>query len=156
MLRRKDRRRWIANFVGRIDTHPIRKELESALSNRSDVYFSSSPRSPRKYASILMSSQVTLAPRGYGGSSFRFWEAIKSGSIPWLIGEIDNRPFKSSIDWDRCSFWSRDVREFEVTFESLSQYDLDARGRYLVESVAPLFRFGNWCQLLIDDLAHVE
>jgi hypothetical protein len=103
-----------------------------------------------------MSSQVTLAPRGHGGSSFRFWGAVHAGSIPWLIGGIDDRPFKSSIDWDRCSFWSRDVREFEVTFESLSQYDLAARGRYLVESVVPLFRFGNWCQLLIDDLAQVE
>lgn len=145
-------RRYLANFVGRVETHPIRNELKLAVEGNPKVLFDRGPRTPRQFSRILSQSSITLCPRGYGGSSFRFWEAIHHGSLPWLIGDIDTRPFKGIIDWDKCSLYSRDVREFVERFDALSEQEISDKRGYLQSYVAPLFRWGRWCSLLIEEL----
>jgi hypothetical protein len=145
-------RRYLANFVGRVETHPIRNELQSAVEGNPKVLFDRGPRTPREFSRILSQSLITLCPRGYGGSSFRFWEAIHHGSLPWLIGDIDTRPFKGVIDWDQCSLYSRDVPEFVQRFDALSEQEISDKRGYLQSHVTPLFTWGRWCSLLIEEL----
>ena len=145
-------RTYAANFVGRPDTHPIRKELIEKIKNFKDIYVGVKNVSAKRFATILSRSTITLAPRGYGGSSFRFYEAIKAGSVPWLIGDIDTRPFKSLLDWDSCSFYSRTVEHFVEQFERLD-YQLIVEKRNNLESqIKPRLVFGGWNTLLIEEL----
>lgn len=99
-------KKYLSNFIGRI-THPIRQELYSQISSaESDLHFIKITNSmdPKLYAKVLSSSRFTFCPRGYGGSSFRFWEALALGSIPVLIGDLDTRP-KYPINPDSYSMY---------------------------------------------------
>ena len=145
-------RRFTANFVGRPDTHPMRGELVDKVRIFKDVHVRTNNVRPRKFSTILSRSRVTLAPRGYGGSSFRFYEAIQSGSIPWLIGDIDTRPFKKIINWDRGSFYSPTVDLFAEQFEILDTGLLLEMSHYLETQIKPWMSFGRWNTLLIDEL----
>jgi hypothetical protein len=146
-------KKYKASFVGRTETHPLRRELQSALLGKDGILFDPSPRSPRSFSSVLSRSTITLCPRGHGGSSFRFWEAINHGSIPWLIGEIDTRPFKSSIDWEKCSYYSPNVAALVKELDGVDPEETHKKRAYLLEHVSQLFTWGKWCDLLISDLS---
>lgn len=47
-------------------------------------------------------SKFTLAPRGYGRSSFRFFECFLLGSIPiYIWNDINWLPFQKIIDYNK-------------------------------------------------------
>jgi hypothetical protein len=146
------RRKYLANFVGREDTHTIRRDLVQRIRAIDGIYTNTKGVGSKKFASILRRSMITLAPRGYGGSSFRFYEAIRSGSVPWLIGDVDTRPFKELIDWDMGSFYSKNVHDFETHFQGLDHAALLEKKSFLQHELMPLFAFGRWNKLLIADL----
>jgi len=106
LVLKSEHKQYLSNFIGRI-THPIRQELyEQITSAKSDLHLIQMNNSmdPKLYAKVLSSSIFTFCPRGYGGSSFRFWEALALGSIPVLIGDLDTRP-KYSINPDSYSMY---------------------------------------------------
>ena len=51
------------------------------------------------FINITSKSIFCLAPRGYGRSSFRLYEAIQLGSIPVFIYDDKWCPFEDEIDW---------------------------------------------------------
>jgi hypothetical protein len=140
------------NFIGRRDTHDIRGELATSIESMENGFVCFDRVSPRRYSKILRQSEITLAPRGYGGSSFRFYEAIQAGSVPWLIGDIDSRPFKNQIDWDKCSLYSKTVPEFVQQLEELTQDRIRLMRARVRLTLKPLLRLGHWYWLLINEL----
>ena len=140
------------SFAGRFDTHPIRMELRAVASKSKNVYIPTGELSPRRFTQLLQQSFVVLCPRGYGGSSFRFYEAMQAGSVPCLIGDIDTRAFKSQIPWERISFYfktpAQAVSEIEKTDTSL----LEEMGSLAKIYYDELLKFGRWNDLLINDL----
>ena len=89
-------KKYQACFIGRI-THPCRAQLVSLLSDEmpltKDVLIIETDKiSPKQYFSYLSQSVYALCPRGYGGSSFRFFEALQLNCIPILVGDTDTRP----------------------------------------------------------------
>jgi hypothetical protein len=144
--------KFLFNFIGRKDTHPVREELITSLITLKNGYVSTSGVSPSRYSKILHQSEVTLAPRGYGGSSFRFYEAIQAGSVPWLIGDIDSRPFKHQIEWNDFSLYSRTVSEFLDEFDDLSGTRIRLMRTRVKETLKPLLRLGHWSWLLVQEL----
>lgn len=147
-----DDSKFLFNFIGRIDTHPIREELATSLESLESGYVRVDGVSPLHYSKILHQSEITLAPRGYGGSSFRFYEAIQAGSVPWLIGDIDSRPFKKQIEWNDFSLYSRTVPEFLEQFEELRETRLRLMRASVRKTLRPLLRLGHWSWLLIREL----
>ena len=143
--------RYRASFVGRVHTHPVREELRRQLSDRGDVLFGDSLISPRRYSKSILSSKIALSPRGYGGSSFRFYEAMQLGVVPWLISDFDTRPFKALLDWDSFSFYSPSVDHFLEHFDAVDSFDLEEKGTKLREA-SKLVRLGRWPTLLLEDL----
>lgn len=143
---------YLASFVGRFDTHPLRADLAAKLAHRADVVFSERSLSPRRYSKKMLSAAIALCPRGYGGSSFRFFEAIQLEIIPWLIGDLDVRPFKKSIDWDSCSLYSSTVEEFLHDLDNIQQRDLAVMKKNLARIRSEL-EFGTWPKLLIRELS---
>jgi len=54
------------------------------------------------FIETTINSKFALAPRGYGRSSFRFFEIFKLGTIPiYLWNDLDWLPFKDKIDYKK-------------------------------------------------------
>jgi hypothetical protein len=88
------------SFMGRLDTHKCRFDMKILLGNNADFQFFDSENF-EQYKTIINRSIFTLAPRGYGYTSFRIYEAIMGNSIPVYIWE-DKKvlPFSDTINWD--------------------------------------------------------
>jgi len=56
-----------------------------------------------QFLEITSRSIFTLAPRGYGITSFRLYEALNLGSIPVYISDIFWLPFQDKIDWNKLA-----------------------------------------------------
>lgn len=55
------------------------------------------------FINITLNSKFALAPRGYGRSSFRFFEAFQLGTIPvYVWNDVEWLPFKNQIDYSKC------------------------------------------------------
>jgi len=91
------------SFMGRFDTHKCRIEMKELLQNHDKFVFYNSV-GYEEYKKILNTSIFTLAPRGYGYTSFRIYEAILAESIPIYIWENKKiLPFEDVLNWDEFS-----------------------------------------------------
>jgi hypothetical protein len=53
-----------------------------------------------RFIELVKESKFSLAPRGYGRSSFRFFEVLKLGSIPiYIYDDIEWLPYKECVDY---------------------------------------------------------
>ena len=90
------------SFIGRYDTHWCRFKMAELLMNNTDYKFFESTTEIDAYKQILSRSVFTLAPRGFGYTSFRLFEAILSGSIPIYVWEEKCAlPFIDVLDWSK-------------------------------------------------------
>jgi hypothetical protein len=149
-------KRYQASFIGRASTHPVRSELMALLGQRPDAFMFDGIKGSRWFVRKTLASWIALAPRGYGGSSFRFFEAMQLGVVPLLLGDIDTRPFKNEIPWHTCSFYVTRAVDVLPILENVTHDELKSMGecanRVYVESLA----FGRWCQLAINELQAVS
>ncbi len=88
------------SFMGRFDTHPCRLKMRESLKNIQNIKFFNSVNF-KQYCDTINRSIFTLAPRGYGYTSFRIYEAILGESIPIYIWE-DKKvlPFNDEINYE--------------------------------------------------------
>lgn len=90
-------RETFASFIGN-ETHAIRKEV-FALEGKPGYYISRKPHKMAEYTEWMHRSLFSLAPRGYGTSSFRIAEAVHAGSIPVYITDIRCLPYGMPFDY---------------------------------------------------------
>jgi hypothetical protein len=84
-------------FMGAL-THPIRKNLLPYIKKAG--YLVNTFSIPiQDYCMNLSRSVFTLAPRGYGVTSFRLMEAVQFGSIPVYISDKPMFPHKEWFDY---------------------------------------------------------
>lgn len=96
-------RNIFCSFMGRFDTHKCRFDMKNSLKNNNKFVFYDSVGF-EQYKKILNQSVFTLAPRGYGYTSFRIYEAILAGSIPIYIWENKKvLPFEDILNWEEFS-----------------------------------------------------
>lgn len=146
------RKKYLASFVGRVSTHPVRARMTEALRKQSNVFIFDGDRGPRFFVRRTMASYLALAPRGYGGSSFRFFEALQLGVVPLLIGDLDTRPFKRFIDWASCSFYVSDPEKLHAFINTLYPDRLIDMGRCGAEMYRNCLTFGKWCGFVLREL----
>ena len=99
----------LCSFTGSI-THEIRNEIFSFYGNDKDFHFNVkswestvSENNLNVFIDCAKRSKFTLCPRGYGGQSFRIYEAIQLNSVPVIIYDKKWLPFEDVIDWkDFC------------------------------------------------------
>jgi len=148
----KPRKTYRASFVGRLGTHPIRQEMAAALEGRSDVSIRDGDIGTRAYVKMVLRSYLALAPRGYGGSSFRLFEAMQLGVAPILIGDIDTRPFKRFLPWDDVSFYVEDVKELSEALARKTDNELLAMGERASTLYKEHLTYQKWCPYVIKEL----
>jgi hypothetical protein len=104
----------LCSFIGNITSNSIqpnvRQEMFNKLSNYSDFkMINSGGWTPnvnetlqQLFINTTVDSKFALAPRGYGRSSFRFFECFHLGTIPiYIWNDIEWLPFKDIIDYNR-------------------------------------------------------
>lgn len=147
------RKRHLASFVGRANTHPIRNELKNAIGSRGDILFEHSKGGRMDdFIKKCLASYCVLAPRGYGGDSFRFYEAMQIGRVPMLIGDIDTRPFKRYIDWDSCSLYADVPYKAVELLDKIGRDELLAMGKRAKQLYYEDLQYGKWCKFVIKEL----
>lgn len=147
------RKRWLASFVGRLSTHELRGRLAAALDGRDDVRIVDGDQGTRRFVRTTLVSRVALSPRGYGGSSFRFFEAAQLGVPPMLIGDLDTRPFADQIDWSRCSLYASTAAEAVALLDAASATALEAMGSNAADTWRDSLTWQRWCPLALTTLA---
>lgn len=97
----------LASFVGSV-THDIRKQLVNILDKKQDIFLgvqgiwtnTISENSADLFIRKTLDSKFCLAPRGYGKSSFRFFEAILLKSVPvYFWDDKEWLPYKEYINY---------------------------------------------------------
>jgi len=92
------------SFIGRYDTHWCRIKMAEKLMNKKEYAFFESTKNIEDYKAILNRSVFTLAPRGFGYTSFRLFEALLSGSIPIYVWEEKYvLPYNEILDWSKIA-----------------------------------------------------
>lgn len=145
-------KKYLASFVGRISTHELRKEMLDNLSNMDGILIINKSINPRYFVKKILSSYISLCPRGYGGSSFRFFESMQLGIVPLLIGQPDTRPFKKFIDWDIISLYSKDVANLKEIILSKRPEELIEMGKKAKEIFIENLTYQKWCSYVIKEL----
>jgi len=148
----KQKKKYLASFIGRISTHLIRSQMKEAVKKCPDVAIFDGDKGTRFFVKTMLRSHVALCPRGYGGSSFRFYEAMQLGTVPFLIGDIDTRPFKKEINWDAFTFFTNDAREIPSILDKFTKEQLLEKGAYCKKFYEENLVYQKWCKYLIQDL----
>lgn len=67
-----------------------------------------------------LNSKFAFAPRGYGRSSFRFFECFQLGTIPiYVWNDINWLPFQEQIDYSKCCI-SLHVSQLDILEQTLA------------------------------------
>lgn len=152
----KQSKRYLASFIGLLSTHTIRQEMAEYLKNRDDVFIYDGNKGSRFFVKKILDAYIALCPRGVGGSSFRFFEAMQLGVVPFLIGDIDTRPFKKYINWDKVSFFSTSVSDLNDTLDSLRKSDLLSMGKRAAKLWSEELTYQKWCHYVIRELEEIK
>lgn len=149
-------KRYLASFVGYLSTHPIRQEMAEKLINREDVYVFDGNKGSKFFVKKMLESYISLCPRGVGPTSYRFFEAMQLGTVPFLIADLDIRPFKKFINWDEVSFFSKSVSNLNRRLDSLKEPRLLSMGRRVAKLYSEKLAYQKWCQYVIRELKEIK
>ena len=104
-----DDRPILCSFVGTL-THNVRRIILGKYHNNNNFFFdiqngwTPSVKKDRQdnFISATNNSKFALAPRGYGRSSFRFFEIFKLNCIPvYVWDDIEWLPYKDILDYSK-------------------------------------------------------
>lgn len=153
----------LASFIGTTTTSPVRQEMLRYVSNYGDImcggkdtWTSSVAESDAdRFIRFTLRSRFCLAPRGYGRSSFRFFEAMQLGAIPvYIWDDVEWLPYKDCVDYSTfaVSINKKDLPRLESILRSISE----EKGRKMVEMgkrMAHYFTLEGMCEYLVEALA---
>lgn len=151
-LPRLPEKRWLASFVGNLNTFTPRPEMAEALAERADVWLEHASKGIEYFAGVMLESYIGLAPRGYGGASFRFYEAMQLGVVPLLIGDLDTRPFKRWLPWDAVSLYLPDCKGLNDLLDSVDAEDLALMGLQAQRMYNDTLAYGKWEEYVLKEL----
>lgn len=146
------RKKYKACFLGRYHTHTIRSEMHAQLEQRKDVYLYNGDMGKKSFDKKLLQSYISLCPRGYGGGSFRLIESMQLGVVPFLIGDVDTRPFKQWIPWNEISFYADDVNEIEDIIDGQPPERLVEMGEKSTAVYNKYLAYQKWCPFVLKTL----
>jgi hypothetical protein len=145
----------LASFVGTKTTHPLRGEMVRHLEGKQGIQCQGAPvwkvnvveQDAARFVEWTLRSKFCLAPRGYGRSSFRFFEAMQLDTIPvYLWDDVEWLPYKDILDYSTfaISISHRDLPQLydrlrsitEDTYQRMKQELLRVRHHFTLEGMA--------------------
>ena len=103
------------------------------------------------YLNLMSTSRFTLAPRGYGKTSFRLYEALRLGSVPIYIYDELWLPYTDIIEWNKMVVLVH-VDELENLYDKLREItdeQVAAMIKYY-EKHSHLFSYDGMCEYIIN------
>ena len=148
-------KKYLASFVGSLSTHPVREEMRKMFGGRKDVCIMGSGGTDY-FVKTMLESYIGLCPRGYGGASYRFYEAMQLGVVPFLIGDVDHRPFKKFINWDSFSLYSTGLSNISEIIGKNSNEQLLTMGIRALKIYEEELAHSNWCKYIEKELKELK
>ncbi len=149
----KQKKKFLASFIGRLSTHNIRIKMANLLKNNKKILVLDGNFGSGFFVKKTLQSLVSLCPRGYGGSSFRIFESMQLGICPFLIGDLDTRPFKDFIDWNEFSLYTNSVEDIEKIISSKTEEELIIMGRKAKDIYDKEIEYQKWCKYVLKELS---
>ena len=145
----------LASFVGTKTTHPLRGEMVRHLDGKQGIQCQGADvwkvnvvdQDAARFVEWTLRSKFCLAPRGYGRSSFRFFEAMQLDTIPvYIWDDMEWLPYKDVLDYSTFSISipRRDLPQLydrlrsisEETYQRMQQELLRVRHYFTLEGMA--------------------
>ena len=123
-------KKHLCSFVGTL-THKLRTDMFKILKDKNNFLLIDSGGWTIKvnkenqdcFIDITINSKFALAPRGYGRSSFRFFEIMQLGCIPvYIWDDIEWLPYKDVIDYEKLCI-SINIKDINTLEEKLLKID---------------------------------
>ena len=152
----------MCSFIGS-GTHNIRSTLIN-LSSIPNFYIYIKGWNPKvptpdieHFINITKRSMYTLAPRGYGRSSFRYFECFLLNTIPiYIYDDINWLPYKDVIDYSKFSITihENEIHNINSILNSISN---DSYEKMLVElkNHKYFFKLEYMCEYIINSLINI-
>lgn len=144
------------SFMGSL-THPCRLASCKVLHNKPNVVLKVSgwtinvpEDNQKKFIEIMSQSRFSLAPRGYGKSSFRMYEALKMGSVPVYVYDDPWLPYTELLDWTKMAvlIHVRDIATMYKRLLSITDVEVAAMRAYY-RAHEHLFSYDGMCEYVI-------
>ena len=153
----------LASFVGTYTTHSIREDMWKALNGKKGIVCHGrqiwSPYIPKDDATtfieLTLRSKFCLAPRGYGRSSFRFFEAILLDTIPvYIWDDMEWLPYKELLDYSAfsISIHKKDIPHLYTILESISDEKYESMLDEL-KKIKHFFTLDGLCHYVASNMA---
>jgi hypothetical protein len=157
---------YLFSFIGRAATSPVRAKLMTLRHPRA-MLVDTSPAAAntnsdsrvltiRRYAEAIRASEFVLCPRGYGSSSYRLFETLKSGRVPVIISDRwvppkgpDWRNFAVFVPESRVTDIPRLLQSLEHRAREMGRLARCAWEEWFAEDVI-FHRSIEWCLQLND------
>jgi hypothetical protein len=154
-------RKYRGSFVGTY-THPLRQTMFLSVGRNPNFKFettdtwtnSVSSTAADTFIRTTLNSKFCLAPRGFGRSSFRFFEAIQLDTIPvYFWDDIEWLPYKDILDYTKFSV-SIHESEIDKTAEILRSISNEKYVSMVEElkRVRHYFTLDSMCKYIISKL----
>lgn len=126
------------SFVGSITQNNVRpfvrQEMVNFLNGKEEYKFfitgcwtnNVDSEKQKNFIEITKNSKFALAPRGYGRSSFRFFEIFQLGTIPiYIWNDVEWLPFKDVIDYSKIciSINIKDISKLDEILKNITEED---------------------------------
>lgn len=126
----------LCSFVGSITSNNIKPNVRETIiqkfsNNKNFLIKTTNSWTPdvdsnkqKQFIETTINSKFVLAPRGYGRSSFRFFEIFKLGSIPiYVWNDIEWLPYKDKIDYSKMciSININDIDNLETILNCITE-----------------------------------
>lgn len=153
----------MASFVGTVSTHPVRRQMMDALQDTAGIeWVVREVWSPHvgeiqadQFVEVTARSRFCLAPRGYGRSSFRFFEAMQMDTVPvYVWDDVEWLPYRGEIDYSAfaLSVNVRDVGELPARMAAIGEAEYESMVAAM-RRVARYFTLEGMCEWLVDQVS---
>lgn len=155
---------YLASFVGTL-THPVREKMVRHLENKANVALVTKPHqewtndvtadAATTFVTLTLQSKFCLAPRGYGRSSFRFFEAMLLDVVPvYVWDDKEWLPYKDKVNYAdfAISIQEKDIGKLYNILESISE----ERYREMQQNLRThrhLFSLASMCEYITSMMA---
>jgi hypothetical protein len=152
-------KKLLCSFVGTV-THHVRERVIERFNNNpnfdifTDNNWSANVNTNKQYTFIVntLNAKFALAPRGYGKSSFRFFEIFKLGTIPiYVWDDREWLPYKDILDYSKICI-SIHVNDLGTLEEKLLSITEEKYNEMLEEyqRVKHMFELEFMCEYIVN------
>ena len=154
---------YLASFVGTL-THPVRQQMVRHLENKADIALITKPHqewtnrvstdAAHAFLTLTAQSKFCLAPRGYGRSSFRFFEALLLDTIPvYIWDDKEWLPYKDRVNYAdfAISLHEKDLHKLYNILESISDERYEQMQKN-IQTHRHLFTLASMCEYIVQKI----